>query len=524
MMPSVPYYLANPNMNLNNAPVEQTPTPDQPWYNSGLTGKVRDLVKGLGGVVTKPNVIPALAGTGSLAAALSGDRGGTPFQNFTGAVQNMAGGYNAAPGMPGSTNRLAAPPMQTDNTAPSTSAKPIPQSPQVKMTATGDLNGDGKIDYKDIKINMSMNGQGQQSGMSNIKQMDNISSRQDLPGMLSNPTPSSFYQGSGDSTGNPESVLTSPVGNATPDERAYALALLAGNPAIGASGVMKHTLDSETQRINERKAEAEGVAANASLQKAYADMQKADLEGAKFRYELGPVDAEGKVQSYIDRQGAIEYAKKKGDKQAELYLKNQIIKEASTVLVAEPELKQFGKTYGDVMKTLGTTDLSTIINANRAADARIQAARIQAGGAVTSAGIQTAGLERAAVHNAMTGAIAMRKMMGNIELPLPDTDPNKPSQDRDFILGNKKKATPDQMKQAESLDTEISIYRNRLATLGVGNNSETKTSTNPPAASVSDNIFKSKEDVQAAIRSGKIKDGDSVTVNGKTFKVKMKGK
>lgn len=509
MMQSVPYYLANPNMNLNNAPVEQTPTPDQPWYNSGLIGKVGDLVKGLGGVVTKPNVIPALAGTGSLAAALSGDRGGTPFQNFTGAVQNMAGGYNVAPGMPGSTNRLAAPPMQTGNTAPSTSAKPIPQSPQVKMTATGDLNGDGKIDYKDIKINMSMNGQGQQSGMSNIKQMDNISSRQDLPGMLSNPTPSSFYQGSGDSTGNPESVLTSPVGNATPDERAYALALLAGNPAIGASGVMKHMLDIGTLDVNKQKAIADSITAQASMQKAITDVNK-------FNWERSP--------AYVQRQGQIEYAKKMGDKQAELYLKNQIIKEASTVLVAEPELKQFGKTYGDVMKTLGTTDLSTIINANRAADARIQAARIQAGGAVTSAGIQTAGLERAAVHNAMTGAIAMRKMMGNIELPLPDTDPNKPSQDRDFILGNKKKATPDQMKQAESLDTEISIYRNRLATLGVGNNSETKTSTNPPAASVSDNIFKSKEDVQAAIRSGKIKDGDSVTVNGKTFKVKMKGK
>jgi hypothetical protein len=327
--------------------------------------------------------------------------------------------------------------------------------------------------------------------------------------MLSNPTPSSFYQGSGDSTGNPESVLTSPVGNATPDERAYALALLAGNPAIGASGVMKHMLDIGTLDVNKQKAIADSITAQASMQKAITDVNK-------FNWERSP--------AYVQRQGQIEYAKKMGDKQAELYLKNQIIKEASTVLVAEPELKQFGKTYGDVMKTLGTTDLSTIINANRAADARIQAARIQAGGAVTSAGIQTAGLERAAVHNAMTGAIAMRKMMGNIELPLPDTDPNKPSQDRDFILGNKKKATPDQMKQAESLDTEISIYRNRLATLGVGNNSETKTSTNPPAASVSDNIFKSKEDVQAAIRSGKIKDGDSVTVNGKTFKVKMKGK
>ena len=100
----------------------------------------------------------------------------------------------------------------------------------------GPVDAEGKVQsYKDIKINMSMNGQGQQSGMSNIKQMDSISSRQDLPGMLSNPTPSSFYQGSGDSTGNPESVLTNPVGNATPDERAYALALLAGNPAIGAS-------------------------------------------------------------------------------------------------------------------------------------------------------------------------------------------------------------------------------------------------------------------------------------------------
>jgi uncharacterized protein with GYD domain len=246
-------------------------------------------------------------------------------------------------------------------------------------------------------------------------------------------------------------------------------------------------------------------------------MQKADLEGAKFRYELGPVDANGKIQSYVERQGAIEEAKKMGDKRAELYLRDEVIKGASNVNVVEPELKQFGKTYGKVMRTLGTTDLSTIINANRSANARIQAARIGAAGAVTSAGIQTAGLERAAVQNAMTGAIAMRKMMGNIELPLPEGNPDKPSQERDFIMGNKKKATPEQMKQAEALDTEISIYRNRLATLGVD-------TTSQKANTVSDNVYKSKEDVQAAIKKGKVKDGDSVTVDGKIFTVKIKGK
>jgi uncharacterized protein with GYD domain len=250
---------------------------------------------------------------------------------------------------------------------------------------------------------------------------------------------------------------------------------------------MKYALDSETQRTNERKAEAENLAAQASL-------QKASTETAKFLWEKSP--------AYIQRQGDIEYEKKIGDKQAELYLKNQVINSASTVPVQEPELKQFGKTYGDVMRTLGTTDLSTIINANRSANARIEAARIGASGAITSAGIQTAGLERAAVQNAMAGAIAMRKMMGNIELPLPDGNPDKPSQERDFLLKNKIKASPEQMKQAEALDTEIKIYRERLSALGVGTTPQKVASTRP---------------------SPKVGSEVTVELNGKKVKAKVVG-
>lgn len=475
---------------IQQAPVAQAPT------NKGWIDTLRGAMGNWGSTLTKGNVIPAIAQAGNIATTLSGAQN-TPANAINKLAMNLAGGYGVGGNI--SPTKMAAPTMQTGNAAPST------QASQFKATINGDLNGDGVVDAKDIKININKS----QQPMSNIKQMNTNFSPggfSNLPGMLGQ-GPQSFQNDSGVSTGNPESVVNVPVSEATPDERTYALALLAGNPDVGVPGVMKYALDSGTQRINERKAEAEGVAANASLQKAYADQQKANVESAKFLWEQSP--------AYIQRQGQIEYAKKLGDKQAELYLKDEVIKGASKVPVVEPELRQYGKTYGDVMRTLGTTDLSTIINANRSANARIQAARIGAAGAVTSAGIQTAGLERAAVQNAMTGAIAMRKMMGNIELPLPDNDPNKPSQERDFILGNKKKATPDQMKIAESLDTEISIYRNRLATLGVGHT---------PQKATAENVYKSKEDIQAAIKKGKVKDGDSVTVNGKTFTVKIKGK
>ena len=455
-------------------PVAQAPVQQLPWY--------RNLAQNLGGMLTKPNVIPAIAGAGSLAANLSGDRGGTPFQNFTKSVQNMAGGYGV--GTNASPSNIAKSPVQSS--APSANpTSTAPQSPQVKVNITGslrDFNNDGVVTAEEAA-------RSKQPNMSNIKQMNTNFSPggYDLPGTLGNPPTQSFYKGSGASTGSPESVLTNPVGNATPDERAYALALLAGNPDVGAPGVMKYALDSETQRLNERKAEAENLAAQASL-------QKASTETAKFLWEKSP--------AYIQRQGDIEYEKKIGDKQAELYLKNQVINSASTVPVQEPELKQFGKTYGDVMRTLGTTDLSTIINANRSANARIEAARIGASGAITSAGIQTAGLERAAVQNAMAGAIAMRKMMGNIELPLPDGNPDKPSQERDFLLKNKIKASPEQMKQAEALDTEIKIYRERLSALGVGTTPQKVASTKP---------------------SPKVGSEVTVELNGKKVKAKVVG-
>lgn len=344
-------------------PVAQAPVQQLPWY--------RNLAQNLGGMLTKPNVIPAIAGAGSLAANLSGDRGGTPFQNFTKSVQNMAGGYGV--GTNASPSNIAKSPVQSS--APSANpTSTAPQSPQVRVNITGslrDFNNDGVVTAEEAA-------RSKQPNMSNIKQMNTNFSPggYDLPGTLGNPPTQSFYKGSGASTGSPESVLTNPVGNATPDERAYALALLAGNPDVGAPGVMKYALDSETQRVNERKAEAENLAAQASL-------QKASTETAKFLWEKSP--------AYIQRQEQIEYAKKMGDRKAELWLTRELQMEADKLEVTDPALRKIGDTYGDIMRKSGTTKIDGIISTVISAGARVTAANINAGATKDAASTLTAG-------------------------------------------------------------------------------------------------------------------------------------
>lgn len=452
------------------APVAQAPVQQLPWYNN-LGNNVGGFMNTLGGYASK--LAPALASAGQVALKGSGANKtwGNAFGDLAqGLVSGKLGGNLTTSGV----SKMAP-------STPGAQARPV--------ATPGDLNANGIPDVQE-KVTFerkTTGGQAQQPSMSNIKQMDTTFSPggySKLPGLLSQ-GPKSFNEGSGVSTGSPESIVNAPVGEATPEERSNMLMYLGG--MLGPEAALKMATDTATQRINEQKATAENLTAQASL-------QKASTENAKFLWEQSP--------AYIQRQGQIEYAKKMGDKQAELYLKNQIIDGASVVPVREPNLKRYGNTYGDVMRTLGTTDLSTIVNADRSANARIEAARIGASGAITSAGIQTAGLERAAVQNAMAGAIAMRKMMGNIELPLPDDHPDKPSQERDFILGNKVKASPMQMKQAESLDTEIAIYRNRLATLGVGTTPQKTTFTRP---------------------SPKVGSEVTVELNGKKVKAKVVG-
>ena len=335
------------------APVAQAPT------NKGWIDTLRGAMGNWGSTLTKGNVIPAIAQAGNIATTLSGAQN-TPANAINKLAMNLAGGYGVGGNI--SPTKMAAPPMQTGNAAPST------QASQFKATINGDLNGDGVVDAKDIKININKS----QKPMSNIEQMNTNFSPggySNLPGMLGQ-GPQSFKNDSGVSTGNPESVVNVPVSEATPDERAYALALLAGNPDVGVPGVMKYALDSETQRVNERKAEAENLAAQASLQKAITDVNK-------FNWERSP--------AYIKYKGDIKQAEAMGDKVAEYALNQQIIADAKGIPVEDPMLRRYGNTWGDLMIRFGTPKIDGVISSIVSARARIEAAAINAGATASAA-------------------------------------------------------------------------------------------------------------------------------------------
>jgi hypothetical protein len=244
------------------AGTQQAPAQQLPWY--------RNLMQNLGGIVTKPNVIPSMAGAASLANALGGSRN-TPFDKFTKTVQDMAGGLSVGSNL--SPNKMAAPPMQS----------PVSTPIAATVKATGDIDGDGKITINDIKMQRSQTQPAQAPAQSRIDTTFSPGGYNNLPGVLGQgPTKQSFSDGSGVSTGNPESVVNVPVGNATPDERAYALALLAGNPDVGVPGVMKYALDSGTLDVNKRNAEAQLIEANVK-NKLYPS------QIAKNQFEIDPV-------------------------------------------------------------------------------------------------------------------------------------------------------------------------------------------------------------------------------------------
>lgn len=477
----------------------QQAVPQQGWYDN-LGSNVGGFMQNLGGYASK--LAPALASAGQVALKGSGANKtwGNAFGDLAqGLVSGKLGGNLTKPGVP-----KAAP------ATPGTSAKPMPQSPQVKVNITGslqDFNNDGVISKEEAA-------RSQQPVTSNIKQMNTNFSPGgygNLPGMLGQ-GPQSFQNDSGVSTGSPESVVNAPVGGASPEERSNMLMYLGG--LLGPEAALNMANTTATQRINERKAEAEGVAANASLQKAYADMQKADLEGAKFRYELGPVDANGKIQNYVERQGAIEEAKKMGDRKAELWLTRELQMEADKLEVTDPALRKIGSTYGDIMRKSGTPKIDGIISTVISAGARVTAANINAGATRDAASIMTADQIAKAINqeNATLGQ-EKRAIMSDVR-----------NREDSIMYAPSKEVKASIQAEIGRLKLRSAVIEERMNDNSLALKGLSSGATPQKANTVSDNVYKSKEDVQAAIKKGKVKDGDSVTVDGKTFTVKIKGK
>lgn len=479
----------------------QQAVPQQGWYNN-LGSNVGGFMQNLGGYASK--LAPALASAGQVALKGSGANKtwGNAFGDLAqGLVSGKLGGNLTKSGVP-----KAAP------ATPGTSAKPMPQSPQVKVNITGslqDFNNDGVISKEEAARSQQPPAQSRIASFS----PGGVVNNPNLPGLLGQgPTKQSFSDDSGVSTGSPESVVNAPVGGASPEERSNMLMYLGG--LLGPEAALNMANTTATQRINERKAEAEGVAANASLQKAYADMKKADLEGAKFRYELGPVDANGKIKSYVERQGAIEEAKKMGDRKAELWLTRELQMEADKIEVTDPALRKIGSTYGDIMRKSGTTKIDGIISTVISAGAKVTAANINAGATRDAASIMTADQIAKAINqeNATLGQ-EKRAIMSDVR-----------NREDSIMYAPSKEVKASIQAEIGRLKLRSAVIEERMNDNSLALKGLSSGATPQKTSTVSDNIYKSKEDIKAAIKKGKVKDGDSVTVDGKTFTVKMKGK
>lgn len=334
-------------------PVAQAPVQQLPWYNN-LGNNVGGFMNTLGGYASK--LAPALASAGQVALKGSGANKtwGNAFGDLAqGLVSGKLGGNLTTSGV----SKMAP-------STPGAQARPV--------ATPGDLNANGIPDVQE-KVTFerkTTGGQAQQPSMSNIKQMDTTFSPggySKLPGLLSQ-GPKSFNEGSGVSTGSPESIVNAPVGEATPEERSNMLMYLGG--MLGPEAALKMATDTATQRINEQKATAENLAAQASLQKAITDVNK-------FNWETSP--------AYIKYKGAIKQAEAMGDKVAEYTLNQQIISDAEGIPVEDPILRRYGNTYADLMKRFGTPKIDGVISSIISARARIEAAAMNAGATASAA-------------------------------------------------------------------------------------------------------------------------------------------
>ena len=264
-----------------------------------------------------------------------------------------------------------------------TTAAPVDSkvSNPFKVSITGDLNGDGVVNYEDFKISI----QNQVNAQSNIKQADSEAQKAkgtSYPGLSSGLSqgPRSFSYDSEANTGNSESILNAPVGNATDEERSNMLMYLGG--ILGPETALKMSNDTANLDINRQKADSDRLTAQASNMSALTAMQKANTEYNKYIFETSP--------AYVKLQGDIEEAKKMGDKKSELWLTNQLIENARGSKITDPFLRQFADNYGELMVRSGNTKVDGIISSIIGARARVQAANLTAGATVAAANTMSA--------------------------------------------------------------------------------------------------------------------------------------
>lgn len=253
-------------------------------------------------------------------------------------------------------------------------------------------------------------------------------------------------------------------------------------------------------------ASANLMEAQIKAQQAPSVIAKNTADANKIAFEMSP--------GYVQRQGDIEYAKKIGDKQAELEARNVIIKQADAIPIVESRLKRYG-TYGNLMRATGATDVTSAINAAIRAETTIDAAVIDAKAKMGAAGLTSDATVKSAMIGLMSENAKRLKDLSKREIPI-TLPPNptkeqialKDQQEEAFFNGDKIAGTQADIDERNQLKAIDAAARSRLGELG----------------GINSNVYTSQAEVANALKSGKLKYGDTITFNGQPMTIQKKGK
>lgn len=387
------------------------------------------------------------------------------------------------------------------------------QTPQTKLQQMPmiDANGNGKPDYLESvtttktkipsnAISVDKPGQSLPEILANFQGSTGGQTAGTPVASDINPAPSAPVTQAAPSVQNLNTVIGNKLAGSgiSPDaQRLQNIGLLLGPQAM---------MDTWRHGAVQDNASANLMEAQIKAQQAPSVIAKNTADANKIAFEMSP--------GYVQRQGDIEYAKKIGDKQAELEARNVIIKQADAIPIVESRLKRYG-TYGNLMRATGATDVTSAINAAMRAETTIDAAVIDAKAKMGAASLTSDATVKSAMIGLMSENAKRLKDLSKREIPI-TLPPNptkeqialKDQQEEAFFNGDKIAGTQADIDERNQLKAIDAAARSRLGELG----------------GINSNVYTSQAEVANALKSGKLKYGDTITFNGQPMTIQKKGK
>lgn len=470
----VPMLLARPE-NVVSAPAATT-VPVQPTVLGRMMSGANDMAGGIGRAMT-PDVIGALATIGKLGTDIGGR--GLPANDIAALASNMAQG-------PLVNKQLGATPVAPTKVAqaPTSSGASDPR----------DLNKDGVVSPDELKISMTGTGSGAVSQLKNLFQ--------------STVNPQS---GAEDNVG-----TSAPVSNIVPtsvqnlnadyDNNAMWLSGLSGNPGF----VADLTKAKMAHDINSQNAATSAIEAFIKNQKLPYDQRHLDAQTAHLKAQTagtGPYGA-----SFKGDVAAAEEKAKLAYKQKEL---SEFVTSPSGQVLIPTALRRALPIPANV-RTFG--DYATLAGDRQAVNHLMDKFTSMSNAQTTAAGLTNSERLKTLVQ---LKDIQMGEISTANAMMLKLTDPRYT-----LLLKPEEKA---------AIQADVGYWRrkgldasNRLknteAALGGTSNSTAGADRVEKVRGADTMTFKTREDVQAAVDSGKLKDGDKITVGNDTFTIRIKGK